>query len=72
MRVFWAVLFILFPIALIFSDGTLANLQSVSIIAAFPIGIIIILVIVSFFKDANKFLKESGYSKDYIVAKENK
>ena len=72
MRVFWAVLFILFPIALIFSDGTLANLQSVSIIAAFPIGIIIILVIVSFFKDANKFLQESGYSKDYIVAKENK
>lgn len=72
MRVFWAVLFILFPIALIFSDGTLANLQSVSIIAAFPIGIIIILVIVSFFKDANKFLKESGYKQNYITVKENK
>ena len=70
MRVFWAVLFILFPIALIFSEGTLANLQSVSIIAAFPIGIIIILVIVSFFKDANLFLKEIGYKDDYIIPKE--
>ena len=59
----------MFPIALIFSKGTLANLQSVSIIAAFPIGIIIILVTISFFKDAKLFLKEQGYEDKTISAK---
>lgn len=33
-------------------------LQSISIISAFPIGIIMILMIGSFFKDAKKYLKE--------------
>lgn len=66
MRTFWAVVFILFPIALIFSENSLASLQSVSIIAAFPVGIIIILVILSFFKDAKLFLKEIGYKEDII------
>ena len=57
-RTYWAILFILFPIALIFSEGTLHNLQSVAIIAAFPIGIIILVIVFSFFKDANMYLKE--------------
>lgn len=56
-RTFWAILFIMFPIALIFSKKSLSSLQSVSIIAAFPIGIVIILIVVSFFKDANMYLK---------------
>ena len=34
----------------------MANLQSVSIIAAFPVGIIMLLIIASFFKDANEYL----------------
>lgn len=55
-RVFWAILFILFPIALIFSENSMYNLQSVSIIAAFPIGFIIILIVSSFFKDARQYL----------------
>lgn len=59
-RVFWAIMFILFPIALIFSENSMYNLQSVSIIAAFPIGIIVLMIIVSFFKDAKKHLEESG------------
>lgn len=66
MRTFWSIVFILFPIALIFSVNTLASLQSVSIIAAFPIGIIITLVIISFFKDAKAYLKEIGYKDDII------
>jgi BCCT family betaine/carnitine transporter len=66
MRTFWAVIFILFPIALIFSENSLSSLQSVSIIAAFPVGIIIIMVVVSFFKDAKLFLKEIGYKDDII------
>lgn len=56
-RVFWAIIFILFPIALIFSENTMYSLQSVSIIAAFPIGFVVILIIASFFKDANCYLK---------------
>lgn len=54
----WCVLLIALPIGLIFSDSSMSNLQSVSIIAAFPIGIVIILIVVSFLKDAKDFLKE--------------
>lgn len=57
-KLFWAVLLILFPIALIFNDSSMTNLQSVSIIAAFPIGIILMLIIASFFKDASQYLSE--------------
>lgn len=56
-RTFWAILFIILPIALIFSESSLNNLQTVSIIAAFPIGIVILLIIISFFKDAGKYLE---------------
>ena len=57
-KTFWAVVFILFPIALIFSEESMYRLQSVSIIAAFPIGIVIVLIIISFFKDAHRILHE--------------
>lgn len=57
-RTFWAVLFILFPIALIFSENSMSSLQSVSIIAAFPIGIIIIMIVAGFIRDAGKYLEE--------------
>ena len=56
-RTFWAVTFILLPIALIFAENSMYSLQSVSIIAAFPIGIIIMIIIISFFKDAGEYLK---------------
>lgn len=57
-RTFWAVMFILFPIALIFAENSMYSLQSVSIIAAFPIGFIVLLITASFFKDAGAYLKE--------------
>ena len=56
-RTYWSVVFILFPIALIFAENSLYSLQCVSIIAALPIGLVIILIVASFFKDANDFLK---------------
>ena len=56
MKLFWAALLILLPIALIFSDSSMNNIQSVSIIAAFPVGIVIILIIASFIKDARKYI----------------
>ena len=62
-RTYWAILFILFPIALLFSESTLFSLQSVAIIAAFPIGIIIVMIVLSFFKDAKAYLEEQGMNK---------
>ena len=52
LRAFWSVVFILLPAALILTGSNLSQLQSLSIIAAFPLGIIMICIIVSFFKDA--------------------
>lgn len=55
-RVFWAFIFIIFPIGLINAESSLNSLQSVSIVAAFPIGIVLILLVMSFIKDADKYL----------------
>lgn len=52
----WCLLLIILPIALLFSQSSMSNLQSVSIISAFPIGIVIIMIVVSFLKDAKKNL----------------
>lgn len=59
-RTFWAIMFILLPIALIFAENTMYSLQSVSIIAAFPIGIIVMIIVAGFFKDANVYLRENS------------
>lgn len=57
-RTLWALMFILFPIGLIFAENSMYGLQSVSIIAAFPIGLIVIVMIWSFFKDINLYITE--------------
>lgn len=57
-QLIWCILLIILPIALLFSESSMSNLQSVSIIAAFPIGIVIILIIASFVKDAKRVMKE--------------
>ena len=54
----WCLLLIVLPIALVFSESSMNNIQSVSIISAFPIGIIMIIMIWSFFKDAKKYMEE--------------
>ena len=51
-------LLIVLPIALVFSESSMNNIQSVSIISAFPIGLIMILMVASFLKDASLFIKE--------------
>lgn len=53
-QLLWCVLLIVLPIALVFSESSMNNLQSVSIVAAFPVGIVMILIIVSFLKDVKK------------------
>lgn len=50
-RGFWSIMLILLPIALLFAQNSLYSLQGVTIIAAFPIGILLILIVISFFKD---------------------
>ncbi len=57
-QLLWCILLIILPIALIFSESSMTNLQSLSIVSAFPIGIIMILIIISFFIDSKKFLEE--------------
>ena len=57
-QLMWCILLIILPIALVFSESSMSNIQSVSIIAAFPIGIIMIMMVVSFFKDAKKYLEK--------------
>ncbi len=54
----WCILLIVLPIALVFSESSMNNIQSVSIISAFPIGVIMILMVWSFFIDAGKYMTE--------------
>lgn len=54
-QLLWCILLIVLPIALVFSESSMNNLQSVSIVAAFPIGIVMLLIIGSFLKDARKY-----------------
>lgn len=58
-QLLWCVLLVNLPIALVFSENSMNNIQSVSIIAALPIGLVMILIVVSFFKD-EKNMKELG------------
>lgn len=57
-QLMWCVLLILLPIALLFAESSMNSLQSVSIAAAFPIGIVIVLIAVSFIKDAKDYLNQ--------------
>ena len=58
-QLMWCVLLILLPMALLFANSSMRNLQSVSIIAAFPIGIVMVMIVMSFLKDATKYLAEN-------------
>ena len=49
MRGFWAIVFVLLPLALILTDTSFVNIQSVAIITAFPTGIVMVLILVSFY-----------------------
>lgn len=57
-QLMWCILLILLPIALIFAESSMNSLQTVSIIAAFPIGMVMILIVWSFLKDGKATIKE--------------
>ena len=53
----WCLLLIALPIGLVFSESSMENIQSVSIISAFPIGIIMIIMLWAFFKEAGRYTR---------------
>ena len=57
-QLMWCILLILLPIALLFSESSMSNLQTVSIVAAFPIGVVIVMIVISFMKDAKIYMEE--------------
>lgn len=54
MKAYWSLLFVVLPIGLLFSEQAMAELQTVSIIAALPISVILLMVIISFLKSSKK------------------
>lgn len=58
MKIYWACIFLVLPLCLLFLDSTNQLLMSISIIGAFPISIIMIMIVVAFFKDVKKFMAE--------------
>lgn len=63
-RLFWSILLIVMPIALLFAEGSLSNIQSVSVIAALPISFVLLIATASFIKDAKGYLKERSEAKE--------
>lgn len=63
-QLMWCILLILLPIALVFAESSMNNLQSVSIVAAFPIGAVMVLIAASFIKDAKRYLAELDLGKE--------
>ena len=55
-RAWWAFLLILLPMVLINSNNSITRLQSVTIITALPMVLIVSLIVISFFKDAGHYL----------------
>lgn len=67
-QLLWCILLIVLPVALVFSESSMSNLQSVSIVAAFPIGIVMILIIWSFLRDAKKHMETLSGSSSSVKA----
>lgn len=53
-KLYWVVMFIILPIALVFLETTTQLLMSLAIIGAFPMTIIMTLAIISFFKEVKQ------------------
>lgn len=60
----WCILLIILPIALVFSESSMNSLQSVSIISAFPLGFVMLVIIIGFFRDAGKYINERKNKKE--------
>ncbi len=63
-QLMWCILLILLPMALLFAESSMSNLQSVSIVAAFPVGAVIVMITLSFLKDGKKYMEEVKQKKE--------
>lgn len=54
MRGFWAIVFMILPITLLFNNDSVYDIQSVAIITAVPTGLVMLLIIGSFWKELRK------------------
>lgn len=63
-QLMWCLLLIALPVALTFAESSMSNLQTVSIVAAFPVAAVIVLIVLSFMKDAKKFMKETAKTEE--------
>ncbi|EGF51664.1 BCCT family transporter [Bacteroides fluxus] len=59
-QLLWCILLIMLPIALAFAESSMSNLQSVSIVAAFPIGFVMVMIVWSFMKDAKAYMNSDN------------
>lgn len=59
-QLLWCILLILLPIGLVFAESTINALQSLSIVSAFPLGIIMILIVISFVIDSRACINARG------------
>lgn len=55
LKLVWSIVFIIFPIALIFTESTLYSLQALNIIFALPVSLILIRVVFVFLKSLKEF-----------------
>lgn len=53
-RGFWAIVFMVLPMALLISNSNMYNIQSVAIIAALPTMIVMIMIVVGFYKESRR------------------
>ena len=51
-RGFWAIVFMVLPMALLISNSNMDNIQSVAIIAALPTMIVMLMIVVGFYKES--------------------
>ena len=52
LRGFWAIVFMVLPMALLISNSNMYNIQSVAIIAALPTMIVMLMIVVGFYKES--------------------
>ena len=59
LRIFWSLVFIILPVALLFSESTLSMLQTLAICAALPIMIITGIIIAGFIRQLRRHKEEN-------------
>ena len=62
MRGFWAIVFMILPVTLLFNNDSVYDIQSVAVIAAVPTGMVMLLIVVSFWKELNQLSTKNKFN----------